>query len=144
MSVGINETSITGYFKDEKKSPHLHAGSSLNVAVREGLIRCAHPAGVMAISVPDVQQAKACCRTLSRILTPLSWCYMRKKSPHLHAGSSLNVAVREGFEPSIRCRIHTFQACSFSHSDTSPYCFCYPLTGATGRYYRESAPFGQA
>ncbi len=31
-----------------------------------------------------------------------------------------NVAVREGFEPSIRCRIHTFQACSFSHSDTSP------------------------
>jgi len=24
------------------------------------------------------------------------------------------------FEPSIRCRIHTFQACSFSHSDTSP------------------------
>ncbi len=31
-----------------------------------------------------------------------------------------NLAVREGFEPSIRCRIHTFQACSFSHSDTSP------------------------
>jgi hypothetical protein len=30
------------------------------------------------------------------------------------------MAVREGFEPSIRCRIHTFQACSFSHSDTSP------------------------
>ena len=47
---------------------------------------------------------------------------MRKKSPHLHASSSLNMAVREGFEPSIRCRIHTFQACSFSHSDTSPYC----------------------
>ncbi len=31
-----------------------------------------------------------------------------------------DLAVREGFEPSIRCRIHTFQACSFSHSDTSP------------------------
>ena len=31
------------------------------------------------------------------------------------------MAVREGFEPSIRCRIHTFQACSFSHSDTSPF-----------------------
>ena len=30
------------------------------------------------------------------------------------------MAEREGFEPSIRCRIHTFQACSFSHSDTSP------------------------
>ena len=31
------------------------------------------------------------------------------------------MAEREGFEPSIRdYRIHTFQACSFSHSDTSP------------------------
>ena len=30
------------------------------------------------------------------------------------------MAEREGFEPSIRCRIHTFQACSFNHSDTSP------------------------
>ncbi len=37
-----------------------------------------------------------------------------------HQVGSLNLAVREGFEPSIRCRIHTFQACSFSHSDTSP------------------------
>ncbi len=35
-------------------------------------------------------------------------------------GRAFNLAVREGFEPSIRCRIHTFQACSFSHSDTSP------------------------
>ncbi len=35
-----------------------------------------------------------------------------------------NLAVREGFEPSIRCRIHTFQACSFSHSDTSPNFHC--------------------
>ena len=33
------------------------------------------------------------------------------------------MAVREGFEPSIRCRIHTFQACSFDHSDTSPITF---------------------
>jgi hypothetical protein len=32
----------------------------------------------------------------------------------------LFMAVREGFEPSIRFRIHTFQACSFNHSDTSP------------------------
>ncbi len=30
------------------------------------------------------------------------------------------MAVREGFEPSIRCRIHTFQACAFDHSATSP------------------------
>ena len=32
----------------------------------------------------------------------------------------LFMAVREGFEPSVRCRTHTFQACSFDHSDTSP------------------------
>ncbi len=32
----------------------------------------------------------------------------------------IEMAEREGFEPSIRCRIHTFQACSFSHSDISP------------------------
>ena len=30
------------------------------------------------------------------------------------------MAVREGFEPSVRFRTHTFQACSFDHSDTSP------------------------
>jgi hypothetical protein len=30
------------------------------------------------------------------------------------------LAEREGFEPSIRCRIHTFQACAFDHSAISP------------------------
>ncbi len=55
--------------------------------------------------------------------SPLHVCNIRKKSPHFHASSSSNMAVRGGFEPPIRCRIHTFQACSFSHSDTSPYCF---------------------
>ncbi len=42
---------------------------------------------------------------------------IRKKGP---LGPFLVLAVREGFEPSIRFRIHTFQACSFDHSDTSP------------------------
>ncbi len=45
------------------------------------------------------------------------------KKPAFSRGLFLNMAVRGGFEPPIRCRIHTFQACSFSHSDTSPYCF---------------------
>ncbi|TNV21890.1 hypothetical protein FH968_03125, partial [Buttiauxella sp. B2] len=43
----------------------------------------------------------------------------------------------EGFEPSIRCRIHTFQACSFSHSDTSP--FCCSCTAGTGANVGKSA-----
>jgi hypothetical protein len=45
------------------------------------------------------------------------------------------MAEREGFEPSIRdYRIHTFQACSFNHSDTSPDFFLFTtLTANTGR-----------
>ena len=46
-------------------------------------------------------------------------CHRIKQKTDPEVGFS-NLAVREGFEPSIRCRIHTFQACSFSHSDTSP------------------------
>ena len=30
------------------------------------------------------------------------------------------MAEKKGFEPLIRYRIHTFQACSFDHSDTFP------------------------
>ena len=30
------------------------------------------------------------------------------------------MAEREGFEPSVSCPTHAFQACSFGHSDTSP------------------------
>ncbi len=44
----------------------------------------------------------------------------RKQKALMFPSGLCNLAVREGFEPSIRCRIHTFQACSFSHSDTSP------------------------
>ncbi len=46
-------------------------------------------------------------------------------SDTLNKGFLVNMAVREGFEPSIRCRIHAFQASSFSHSDTSPYFFVF-------------------
>ncbi len=167
-----------------KKSPHLHASSSLNMAVRGGLTRFARPKGQPARcasglsngQLPVVEprsevlipprwvlhakkkpafvcellfkyggeggltrfarpkgQPARCASGLSNgqlpvveprseVLIPPAGCYMRKKSPHLHASFSSNMAVRGGFEPPIRCRIHTFQACSFSHSDTSPYC----------------------
>lgn len=36
-------------------------------------------------------------------------------------GLFIFMAVRQGFEPWVRCRTHTFQACSFDHSDISPY-----------------------
>ncbi len=42
-----------------------------------------------------------------------------------HLAPFLKMAEREGFEPSIRgYRIHTFQACSFNHSDISPDIAC--------------------
>ena len=44
-----------------------------------------------------------------------------KKS--LTVSGLFNMAVREGFEPSRPCDLHTFQACSFDHSDTSPITF---------------------
>ena len=72
----------------------------------------------------------------SGILIPPACVQYAKKSPHFHASSSLNMAVRGGFEPPIRCRIHTFQACSFSHSDTSPY--CHPVVDGTGANVRKS------
>ncbi len=78
------------------------------------------------------------CRTPVGASHPPQRRICKKKSPEVSLDSSLNVAVRGGFEPPIRCRIHTFQACSFSHSDTSPQIVA-DRAGSTGRYYRESA-----
>ena len=121
----------------EKKSPHFHASSSSNMAVRGGLTRFARPAGSLfaALSVCPTG-----CRQLSNpgrgFSSPRRHAICEKKSPHFHASSSSNMAVRGGFEPPIRCRIHTFQACSFSHSDTSPY--CHPVVAGTGANVRKS------
>ena len=80
------------------------------------------------------------CRQLSNpgrvFSSPPQACNMRKKSPYFRTSSFSNMAVRGGFEPPIRCRIHTFQACSFSHSDTSPY--CHPVVTGTGANVRKS------
>ncbi len=115
-----------------KKSPYFRTSSSLNMAVRGGLTRFARPAGspLTAFTVCPTG-----CRQLSTpgrgFSSPPGVCNIRKKSPYFRTSSSLNMAVRGGFEPPIRCRIHTFQACSFSHSDTSPNCrSCLAGTGA--------------
>ncbi len=122
----------------EKKSPYLRTSSSSNMAVRGGLTRYARPPGRFLAGSSSVQLAGASCRTpVGASHPPPVECNRRKKSPYLRTSSSSNMAVRGGFEPPIRCRIHTFQACSFSHSDTSPYCFAAHLGWATGRYYRE-------
>src|SRR5690606_19798891 len=49
---------------------------------------------------------------------PHSW---RRRSRDLMVESRLRtMAVTEGFEPSVACTTHAFQACSFGRSDTSP------------------------
>ena len=65
------------------------------------------------------------------LLIPPVYAIYEKKARTFVRALLLNMAVRGGFEPPIRCRIHTFQACSFSHSDTSPNCCsCLAGTGA--------------
>ena len=66
---------------------------------------------------------RACSDRTARVLTrPVTSHSAQTKKPGHQTGLfCLNsMAVREGFEPSVRCRTHTFQACSFDHSDTSP------------------------
>ncbi len=64
---------------------------------REGWTRCARPAGSLFAARSGCPTGCASCRTLSRGFSSLPQaCYMRKKSPHFHASSSLNMAVREG------------------------------------------------
>src|SRR5690606_20657429 len=71
----------------------------------------------------SVQLAAASCRTpVVGSHPPTVRAIGEKKARTFVRALFLNMAVRGGFEPPIRCRIHTFQACSFSHSDTSPYC----------------------
>ncbi len=85
----------------------------------------------------SVQLALPVVEPRSGVLIPPGGCHMRKKKPVLAYELFLKYGGEGGFEPPIRCRIHTFQACSFSHSDTSPYCLAAHLGWATGRYYRE-------
>ncbi len=111
-----------------KKKPVLAYELFLKDGGEGGLTRFARPDGQPAHGV----------RGLSNGLRPLSnpgrgsssplMENIKEKSRYISTGFHLNMAVRGGFEPPIRCRIHTFQACSFSHSDTSPYC-CSSTTG---------------
>ena len=108
--------------------------SCVEVAVREGLIR--------NLAKPDSSPLRG---ALSRVLRAARSSNREASHPPSPSRSAnllielfgwrvvlswVEVAVREGFEPSIRCRIHTFQACSFDRSDTSPYSLqlCYFLS----------------
>ena len=106
-----------------KKKPVLAYELFFKYGGEGGLTRFARPFGAAhSLRSRSVQLAAPVVEPRSGILIPPQACNMRKKSPYLRTSSFSNMAVRGGFEPPIRCRIHTFQACSFSHSDTSPYC----------------------
>ena len=64
----------------------------------------------------DVPSPSARVDPSDRIRTPNSIT----KQATLKDGLFRYLAEKEGFEPSIRFRIHTFQACAFDHSATSP------------------------
>ena len=57
---------------------------------------------------------------VSESLVP-KWSQTEEGRDLIPMKSTLYMAEKEGFEPSIRCRIHTFQACAFDHSATSPW-----------------------
>ncbi len=111
-----------------KKSPYLRTSSFLKMAVRGGLTRFARPDGQPAHGVHGLSNGLRPLSNPGRGFSSPLMENIKEKSRYISTGFHLNMAVRGGFEPPIRCRIHTFQACSFSHSDTSPYC-CSSTTG---------------
>jgi predicted small integral membrane protein len=103
-----------------------------NMAVRGGLTRFARPTGRFLAGSSSVQLAVPAVEPRSGVLIPPVRGMYKKKARTCVQALNSNMAVRGGFEPPIRCRIHTFQACSFSHSDTSPYCIVAQLPGGNG------------
>ncbi len=104
-----------------KKSPYLRTSSSLNMAVRGGLIRFAHRYSARPWASPLRGQRRRCSKMLPAFLCgqparrlavcpagcascrppigashPPGRCHRRKKSPYLRTSSSLNMAVRRG------------------------------------------------
>ncbi len=114
-----------------KKKPVLSYELFFKYGGEGGLTRFARPAGspLTAFTVCPTG-----CRQLSNpgrgFSSPRCVQYTKKK-PVLSYELFFKYGGEGGFEPPIRCRIHTFQACSFSHSDTSPNCrSCLAGTGA--------------
>ncbi len=132
LSTPVGASHPPGVCNIRKKSPYFRTSSSLNMAVRGGIDSLRSPCGQPAHCVHGLSNwLSPVVDPRSGLLIPPGVCNIRKKSPYFRTSSSLNMAVRGGFEPPIRCRIHTFQACSFSHSDTSPNCrSCLAGTGA--------------
>ena len=93
-----------------------------------------HPGGFVrpaAVHIPCSPRAmqirvRGCASLFShrRTLMKASFQRVRRhaKTPHCRVAPifALHCAVREGFEPPVRCRTPVFEAGSFNHSDISP------------------------
>ncbi len=98
-----------------KKSSHFRTSSSLNMAVRGGMTRFARPAGSPLTVFVVCPTAAPVVEPRSGLLIPPGVQYAKKKLA-LSYELFFEYGGEGGIEPPIRCRIHTFQACSFSHS----------------------------
>ncbi len=121
-----------------KKSPHFHASSSLNMAVRGGLTRYARPAGSLFATLSVCPTG---CRQLSNpgrgFSSPLLE-NIKEKSPYFRTSSHLEYGGEGG--------IRTPDTLPYTHFPgvllqplghlTILFC-CLTAWGATGRYYRE-------
>ncbi len=107
----------------KEKSPYFRTGSHLEYGGEGGIDSLRSPLRGSPLTACAVcPTGCASCRTpVGGPPPPLGRIEKKRARTFVQALIS-NMAVRGGFEPPIRCRIHTFQACSFSHSDTSPYC----------------------
>ncbi len=106
----------------KEKSPYFRTGSHLEYGGEGGIDSLRSP-----LRGSPLTACAVCPTGCASCRTPVGGSHppvenIKEKSPYFRTGSHLEYGGEGGFEPPIRCRIHTFQACSFSHSDTSPYC----------------------
>ncbi len=121
-----------------KKSPHFHASSSSNMAVRGGLTRCARPAGSLFATLSVCPTGCASCRT------PVGGSHspQRRTTCEKKPVFSCELFYKYGGEGGIR----TPDTLPYTHFPgvllqplghlTILFC-CLTAWGATGRYYRE-------
>ena len=82
--------------------------------------------------------------TLLTLLTALKFLGVEKGANRITCWFTPFIAERAGFEPAKRFwRLHTFQACLFNHSSTSPLRFSFGATPKRPRKDRNIYPFSQ-
>ncbi len=124
----------------QKKSLNVSSDFFFEYGGEVGLDSQAHPAGGLS-AVQNVSAMRAILSNPVEDSHPSQCGNMQKKSLNV----SSDFFFEYGGEGGVRTldtltRIHTFQACSFSHSDTSPFCHRQRFTLSTGANVGESDP----